>query len=235
MTTFEVSTQRELDAALKKAGKFDIVACVGDGRFTAWGSSHVVARESSHVEAWGSSHVVAWGSSHVVARESSHVEARGSSHVEASKYVSVHKLCPRAVVRGGVIIEPPPIDSAAAWLDYYGVEVKRGIAVVYKSVDEDWHASNALPDGTMPDYSPGSKPEAPDFDPAPRDCGKGLHACARPSAALTYPSGSKFVAIPVRVKDMGAPAPGGDTCKIRFKCAAKPIYEVDIYGEVVNG
>ena len=87
----------------------------------------------------------------------------------------------------------------------------------------------------MPDYSPGSKPEAPDFDPAPRDCGKGLHACARPSAALTYHSGPKFVAIPVRVKDMGAPAPGGDTCKIRFKCAAKPIYEVDIYGEVVNG
>ena len=219
MTTFEVSTQKELDAALKKAGKLDIVACVGDGRFTA--------RESSHVEAWGSSHVEA--------RESSHVEAWESSHVVASKYVSVHKLCPRAVVRGGVIIEPPPIDSAAAWLDYYGVEVKRGIAVVYKSVDEDWHASNALPDGTMPDYSPGSKPEAPDFDPAPRDCGKGLHACARPSAALTYHSGPKFVAIPVRVKDMGAPAPGGDTRKIRFKCAAQPIYEVDIYGEVVNG
>jgi len=88
---YEARTQKELDAALEKAGVGDIVVVLGDGWFRvdgsksveAWGSSHVVARGSSHVEAWGSSHVVAWGSSHVEAWGSSHVEARESSHVVA--------------------------------------------------------------------------------------------------------------------------------------------------------
>ena len=206
----EVRTQEELDKALVTASDTDLVACCGDGWFVAWDSSHVEARESSHVV------------------------ARGSSHVVASKYVAVHKMTPSAIVRGGVIIEPPPIDSPRAWLDYCGVPVTHGIVILYKAVDEQYHASHRLPNGELPDYSPGSKPAAPDFDPSARDCGCGLHACASPSTALSYHRGPKFIAIPVRVSEMGKPDPNGDTNKIRFKRAAKPVYEVDIYGERVT-
>jgi hypothetical protein len=132
------------------------------------------------------------------------------------------------------LICPPPLDSAEAWLEYHGVEVKRGIVVLFKAVDESWHANHKLPNRKFADYSPGSKPEAPDFDPAMRDCGAGLHGCRLPSAALKYHEGPKFVAIPVRVKDLGAPDPDGNLGKIRFRCAAKPIYEVDINGEPVT-
>ena len=210
MKRIGVRTQKELDDALAKLTADEFVVCIGDGHFTISGSTTVEASGSVTVRAWG------------------------STTVEASQWVAVHKMAPTAVIRGGVVIDPPRLDSAQVWLDYHDVEVKRGIVTLYKAVDEGWHASHALPGGGLPDYSPGSKPVAPDFDAAPRDCGKGLHGCAHPSAALAYHNGPKFVAIPVRVKDLGAPDPDGDTGKIRFRCACKPVYEVDISGEAVT-
>ncbi len=211
MSVIKVRTQDQLDKALANATDDDLIACVGNGYFSVTGSATV--------DAW----------------DSATVDASDSATVRASKYVAVHKMSPSAVVRGGVVIEPPSIDSPETWLDYHGVEVKRGLVTLYKAVDGDWHANHALPDGTMPSYAPGSKPEAPDFDPASRDCGRGLHGCARPCQALDYKSdATKFVAIPVRVKDLGCPDPDGDTDKIRFRCAAKPCYEVDIDGEPVQ-
>jgi hypothetical protein len=241
-------------ATVEASGSATVEAS-GSATVRAWGSATVWARDSTTVRAWGSTTVRAWGSATVWASDSATVRAWGSATVEASQWVAVHKMAPTAVIRGGVVIvsqirdseiianelakcvqlcHPPRLDSAQVWLDYHGVEVKRGIVTLYKAVDEGWHASHALPGGGLPDYSPGSKPVAPDFDAAPRDCGKGLHGCAHPSAALAYHNGPKFVAIPVRVKDLGAPDPDGDTGKIRFRCACKPVYEVDISGEAVT-
>jgi hypothetical protein len=178
--------------------------------------------------------VRASGSATVRASGSATVEASGSATVRASKYVAIHKMAPSAVVRGGVVIEPPLIDSPAAWLDYHGADATDGIVMLYKAVTDEFLASHPYPGGAMPSYAPGEMPEAPDFDAAPRNCGRGLHACARPSAALDYHDGPRFVAIPVRVDDLGCPDPDGDTNKIRFRRAAAPIYEVDIAGEPVN-
>ena len=227
MATIEVRTQFELDAALKKADPNELIACIGTGYFEV--------HDSSQVTACGSSQVRAYGSSQVTAYDSSQVRACGSSQVRASKFVAVTRSAPTAGVAGGVIIELPRIDSPSAWLDFHGVEVKRGVAILYKALDDDWHASHLLPDGSRPSYAPGSKPKCPEFDAAPRDCGCGFHACASPAQALHYKdNATRFCAIPVRVADLGHPDPNGDTDKIRFRCACKPIYEVDIYGEPVK-
>ena len=227
MDTIEVRTQSELDAALKMADLDELIACMGDGLFEVRGSSQVRAYDSSQVTACGSSQVTAY--------DSSQVRAYDSSQVRASKFVAVTRSAPTAGVAGGVIIELPRIDSPSAWLDFHGVEVKRGVVTLYKALDDDWHADHHLPDGSLPSYAPGSKPECPDFDAAPRDCGRGFHACASPPPALYYKEdATRFCAIPVRVADLGHPDPDGDTGKIRFKRACKPIYEVDCYGDPVE-
>ena len=214
MKTIDVHNQDELDAALASSQEEDILILHGDG-------TYVFAESSSpRVEAWESSspRVVAWESSSIVVEQ--HGQAR-------------HHL----VERGGTVstIEPKPrIDTPQAWLEWYGVEVKRGICILFKAIDAEWHSSHALPDGTLCDYSPGRKLEAPDFDPAPRDCGYGLHACASPAEAEWYLSDpAHYAAIPVRVSELGTPDPDGDTRKIRFKRAAKAVYEVDVDGDPV--
>ncbi|MCR4338570.1 MAG: hypothetical protein NUW01_01650, partial [Gemmatimonadaceae bacterium] len=78
MSRVEVTTQKQLDSAIKGRKPGDVIVCLGGTL-----DRPLIVRGSSHVEAWGSSHVAAWGSSHVVARGSSSVEARGSSHVVA--------------------------------------------------------------------------------------------------------------------------------------------------------
>ena len=244
MARIEVRTQAELDKALKRLKDGDYIACVGSGYFTASGSSTVRASGSSTVRAYDSSTVRATGSSTVTAYDSSTVRAYGSSTVTAtgsstvraydsstvtaSPYVAIHRFGTSAKVRGGVLMQVPRITDPAIWCEFYGLIPKRGLVTLFKAVTEDYHSSYGF------DYTPGTKPEAPDFDPAPRDCGKGLHGCVAPVIALSYmPDAKRFVAIPVRVSDMGMPDPDGDTRKIRFRRAAKPVYEVDIDGNPV--
>ena len=220
MARIEVRTQAELDKALKRLKDGDYIACVGSGYFTASGSSTVRASGSSTVRATDSSTVRATGSSTV--------RAYDSSTVTASPYVAIHRFGTSAKVRGGVLMQVPRITDPAIWCEFYGLIPKRGLVTLFKAVTEDYHSSYGF------DYTPGTKPEAPDFDPAPRDCGKGLHGCVAPVIALSYmPDAKRFVAIPVRVSDMGMPDPDGDTRKIRFRRAAKPVYEVDIDGNPV--
>jgi hypothetical protein len=245
MRYIDVHTQAELDASLEKKQTDEVIVCRGNGSFCISGSASVRAWDSASVRAWGSASVEAWdsasvrasGSASVRASGSASVEASGSASVEASRYVSVHKMSPGALVRGGVVIDVPRMETPAVWLDYYGVEAKRGIVILYKAVDADWHTGGGclLPDNSLCSYAPGAKPIASDFDPSPRDCGRGLHGCARPSMAAAYFHGqpAHYVAVPVRVSDLGSPDPDGDTRKIRFRCAAKPCYEVDIDGTKV--
>jgi hypothetical protein len=230
----ECRTQAELEAAIA-AG--DVPVLLGDGWFTAkageyvvaresshvvaWGSSHVVARESSHVVAWGSSHVVARESSHVVAWGSSHVEARESSHVEASPCVAVHKHGPNPKIKGGVVIEVPKLDTPEKWCDFWGIKVSRGIATLYKAVNDDWLS------GYKTSYAPRTKPEAPDWEPDGQ-CGGGLHFCAHPVVAADYQSGAtKYLACPVRLDEVSVI----DSQKVKAKrVVGKGCVEVDRYG-----
>ena len=230
---------------IDNSGSSHVVAR-GSSHVVAWDSSHVEARGSSHVVAWDSSHVVAWdsshvvarGSSHVVARDSSHVEARGSSHVvardsshvEAAKYVAVHLHSQRVTIDGnGHVIDLTAInmDDPAEWCEFRGAKVIDGIAYVYKAVNQQWTTDR----GT--DYSPGSTPEALDWDASWRDCGKGLHFCADPLRSLQYLGGraedARFLKVGVRLDEI---VPLDD--KIKARRVVVPCVEVDRYGREIQ-
>jgi hypothetical protein len=232
----DVHTQKELDEALAKKAAGEIIVCRGDGLFVVKGSASVQASGSASVRASGSASVQAWGSASVQAWDSASVQAWDSASVRASKYVATHRLSPKATVQGGVIIEVPPIDSPEVWLEYHGVEAADGIVTLYKAVDDDWHTRGGycLPDGSVCSYEPGTQPAAADFNPAPRDCGAGLHGCPTPGRARGYLSfdvrSPHYIALPVLVSDLGNPKANGDTGKIRFRGACAPCYEVDVDG-----
>lgn len=172
--------------------------------------------------------IVCLGNGYFELSGSAQVRAYDSAQVTASKFVAVTASGQHVNVKGGVLIELPRIESPKDWLDFYGLVPRRGVVTLYKAVTAEFRSGYGW------DYTPGTKPEAPDFDPAPRDCGAGLHGCVLPVIALGYmQDAAHFVAIPVKVADLGAPDPDGDTSKIRFRRACKPVYEVDIDGEPI--
>ncbi|AMU78468.1 hypothetical protein SEA_SKINNYPETE_38 [Mycobacterium phage SkinnyPete] len=212
----------------------------------AWGSAHVEAHSSAHVEAWDSAHVEAWGSAHVeayasahveahssarvVAYGSAHVEAWGSAHVKAGKYVAVHLHSQRVTLDAqGAVIDMTALDltDPATWCDYHGVLVADGIAYLYKAVNQQWTTDRGV------DYSPGSTPEAPDWGPNWRDCGKGLHFCAHPMMSLIYlglpADEARFLQVGVRLDEL---VPLDDKAKARR--VVVPCIEVDRYGEIID-
>jgi len=228
-----VYTQAELDVALRDASPDEWVVCVGGGFFGVGGSSKVTACDSTSVAAYENSQVRAFGSSQVKAFDRSQVTALGPSQVTADAYVAVTRRSPNATVEGGVLIEAPRIDSPEAWLEFHGVEVEYGCVVLFKAVEDEFR-SVSRNDRAYTSYRPGTRVVADDFDPAPGDCGAGLHACSLPVRALHYrPTAARFVAIKVKVADLGHPDPDGDTGKIRFR-AGTVLYECDIWGNEVK-
>jgi hypothetical protein len=205
----------------------------------------VVARESSRplVVAWESSQpqVEAWGSSQpiVEARDSSqpHVVARGyvmlslhGSGIVAKCIKTVYTLITSGTpkVTGG-IIRKVLIKTALDWCNYYGVEVKDGVAVVYKALNDDFTSSH----GTS--YAPGTKPVADDWDKGKAECGGGLHFSPSPAAALGFHgTAQKYVACYVRLKDIRPPKDNDEyPAKIKAKGCCKPCVEVDITGKPI--
>ncbi len=198
VTAFDSSTVTASDSSTVTAFDSSTVRAFGSSTVRAFDSSTVTASGSSTVTAFDSSTVTASGSSTVRAFGSSTVTAYDSSTVRASKFVAVHHLSERSTVKGGVIIKPKT-DTPADWCDFYGVEVKRGMAVLFKAVEDDWRGGRKHAAIT---YRPGDKPSAPDWDPHD-GCGNGLHLSPRPFMARTYcASASHFVACKVRVSDM---------------------------------
>lgn len=109
------------------------------------------------------------------------------------------------------------------WCGFYGVDVKRGFAVLFKAVEDDWMGSYKR--GIT--YRPGDKPKAPDFNPR-GECGGGLHLSPRPFMARTYCDGAThFLACKVRVSDLVIV---GDKVKVP-SCTV--LYEVDEDGNEV--
>ena len=224
-----VRTQQELDAALAD-GKADIIIDSPRGVWlTVSGSATVGAWGSATVEAWDSATVEASDSATVEASGSATVRAWGSATVRASMCVAVHVMSKQARINGGVQIELPDLVVAANWLAYHGIGVTDGVAVLFKAVEDDWKASHK----TGVHYTPGTVPEAPDWDPEPRECGGGLHLCARPweAKARYHGSATRFVAVPVFADDIRIHP--GDTNKVRVPRACAPVWECTIDGAPV--
>jgi hypothetical protein len=116
--------------------------------------------------------------------------------------------------------------DGAAWCEYHGVKVERGIATLYKAVNNEWTTSR----GT--DYSPGAKPSCDDF----RDtdaCGHGLHLGPTPRHARCYfDQATKYVAVGVKVAEL-RPINGG-TPKAKAPRVVRACVEVDVDGKPVE-
>lgn len=159
-----------------------------------------------------------------------HFAAHGSSQVTASPYVAVTKAAGGSPkISGGVIIEIPLIDTAEKWCDYYGIEVKRGLATLFKALDDDYSTSPARSAGIF--YTPDSEPSAPDWDGGDIECGGGLHFSPRPFMGLKFnPDATRYVACPVKVSEIVVHPSGTYPNKVKAPRVAGKCYEVDIDG-----
>ena len=230
------------DIVVSGSAELELV-CEGSSqpRVVAWGSSQ------PRVEAWGSSQprVVARESSQprVVARESSQprVEAWESSQprVVASGWVQlsllgavVAKVAAKVAVliegdkprvTGGKQTRRPGIKTAADWCAYYGVPVKKGVAVLYTAVRANYKTHQH---GF--DYTPGTTPVAPDWDGGSPECGNGLHFSPSPAMARAFDyDAEKYVACPVALADIAVHTDGEFLQKVKARTCAGPVWEVD--------
>ncbi len=152
---------------------------------------------------------IAWENSHVVA------SSPYSTTTVNSKY---------AKVRGGTIIGQTII-PALQWLEKCGVEVRRGYAILFKSVNKDFTTRNGI------SFLPHTKHEAPDWDATfTEECGKGIHYCPTVAQAKTFRDVGVYVACKVKVSDMAdLPAFAEYPDKIRAK-GGYTMYEVNENG-----
>ena len=252
--TLTVTTQAELDAALQRGDLYVIiidsprgvwlhvtsnginsatveawgsatVRASGSATVRAWGSATVEAWGSATVEAWDSATVRAWGSATVRAWDSATVLAWDSATVEATPWAAVHLHSACATVSGGHIINVAELDltDPQTWCSYHGVEVIEGIATLYKAVGDNWSTDRGA------DYSPGSLPEAHDWEPIAR-CGNGLHFSPSPvTSRHYYPRATRYLAVGVAVADL---IPLGDD-KAKAPRVVRACAEVDIDGKAV--
>lgn len=222
----EVRNQADLDRVLL-AG--DIAVCrEGDLSIETRGVEHpqiIVVTAAAHL------HVVARESSqpHVVAWAYTQLQVFGRVAVKAAKSVAVcaHGTLPR--VRGGSLIRIPAITTPQKWCAYYGLDVRRGMTVVYKAVGDDFRSPHGA------DYTPGTVPAASDWDGGKVECGGGLHFSPSPTAAKFFNAEAKrFVACPVRLEDMRHPSEtDAYPAKIKAARCAAPVWECGLDGDPV--
>ena len=180
----------------------------------------------------GSSHAELWESSHAVLRESSHAVLWGLSHAVLSKFATAHIHGQKVKCKGGVQVKVPEIATMKEWCEFYGVDVKRGIAVVFKAVDNDYSTANARPKKIF--YTPGSKPTAPDWDGGRQECGGGLHFSPTPGHALDFNREAKrFIACPVKVSEIKIVKNPHYPEKIKAPGVCVPCWEVDRCGKAI--
>ena len=213
MNAIEVRTQAELDAALAALDDDDWIECVGKGTFDVTGSASVRATGSASVRAYGSASVRAHDSACVVARTHCTVIVRESDAASVQ-------------IDGGHVVTLPTIRTAEEWCDYYGADVRDGVATLYKAVRGDYRSAYGLA------YLPGTIPVAPDWDGGRNECGGGLHFCASPAEAAGFDGDvTRYVACPVRVADIVVHADADYPQKIKAPGCCGPVWECDFDGE----
>ena len=221
-------------SATVRATGSSTVRATGSATVRAYGSSTVRAYDSATVRAYGSATVRAYDSATVRAYDSSTVTATGSATVRAydsatvraTPFVAVHLFSALATVEGGHVIDVSArCDSAEEWLEYHGVTISSGTAVLYKAVGDSWTTSR----GREWTYAPGATVIAQDYDDS-RVCGGGLHLCSTPAASARYLyDATRYVACEVDVDTL---IPLDDKCKVR---EARVLHEVDIDGYRIGG
>ena len=203
-----VKTQSEFDAALASGEEF-IEIRSPRGLWIA-----VRASDSATVSAYGSATVRAYG----------------SATVSAKKHVAVHLHSANVQVEGGVVIDvSKPINDPREWCDYHDIEVsKSGVATVYKAVDDRYRSGYGF------DYTPGTKPAAPDWRDN-NNCGGGLHFSPTPHQAQAYHQADtvRFLAVGVKVDDL-RPINDGGTAKCKAPKVVRACVEVDIAGDPIK-
>ena len=221
MRYIKVNTQAELDEALKLNEEKEI-QIVGSGVFSVSGSSQVRAYGSSQVTAYGSSQVRAYGSSQV--------RAYDSSQVTASKFVAITRHGTDTKVYGGIQRRLPEITTVKQWCEFYGVEIKGGIAILYKTVRDDYKSAHGM------EYKPGTTPVALDWDGGKAECGGGFHFSPWPYMALRFDQmGKKFIACPLLMKEIVIHKNAMYPEKVKAPRVYQPCFEVDIDGEPIKG
>jgi hypothetical protein len=203
----------------------------------------VEARGSSqpHVEAWGNSQprVVAWGSSQprVEAQESSQPRVEAWAYAQVSLFGKRIKATASAnvavLLHAGATAEgghqiTVKLDTPAEWCEYYGVELKDGVAILYKALNGDFTS----PYGAS--YAPGTVPLAPDWDGGARECGGGLHFSSSPMMAMSFhESAVKFAGCPVALSDIVVHPEGQFPEKVKARGCCGPCFEVDGTGKPI--
>ena len=229
MKTVLVKTQSELTAALESG---DYPECTGTESFQIYGSAQVTASDSAQVRASGSAQVRAFGSAQVRAYGSAQVTASDSAQVTASDFNAVTIHGQKVKAKGGVQIRIPEIATAKEWCDFYGVDIKKGVAVLFKGVDEDFSTDNARIRGIF--YTSGGKPQAADWDGGEAECGGGLHFSPSPIHTLKFNSAAKhFMACPLKVSQIKVHKNAKYPEKIKAAGVCAAIWEVDICGKAI--
>ena len=160
---------------------------------------------------------------------SAHVEARESAHVEASCCVSVHRHGAMTTVTGGVQIMVPVPRTPTEWCEFYGVAVKKGVAILFKAVRDDYRSAYGLL------YAPGTTPEASDWDGGVAECGGGLHFSFHPTAARVFDdSATRYVACPIALEDIAVHPDALYPSKVKARRVARPIWECDAQGQPIT-
>ena len=132
------------------------------------------------------------------------------------------------IIEGGVVIPPAQITSPAEWCAYYGVEVKDGVAILFKGVRDDYRTQRGFA------YVPGTSPEAPDWDGGKEECGGGLHFSPRPRSTLEFDrEATRFVACPIALADLVVHPDGELPQKVKAPRVCAPCWEVNEDGERV--
>jgi hypothetical protein len=257
MTSIEVTTQAELNAALKRDDLGDIfivspkgvwleISSSGSATVTAYDSATVTAYDSATVRAYGSATVRAYGSATVTAYDSATVRAYGSATVRAydsatvraygsatvtaGSHVAVHLHNKRVKVTGGVVIDVTDLDldDPATWCAYGAVEVADGKAILFKATDKELTAGR---DYDMPTvYTPGTTVTAEDWSDE-AECGHGLHLSQSPAHAEEYRptyGGNRFLKVEVDLASVVVL--GNDKVKVP---SCRVLAEVDVHGRDV--
>jgi len=153
-------------------------------------------------------------------RYSSQVRAYGSSQVTA---------CGSSHVIGGKQIKIVKPKTATQWCSFYGLPIKSGTVTLFKAVSDDYKSNRGF------DYTPGTTPEAPDWDGGKIECGCGLHFSPRPFMTLKFFNKAKrFIACPVKVASIAVHPDGDYPEKVKAPRCCGPVWECDIDGNPVT-